>query len=87
MGIITKFKSFFKDKNNNQYYWFDDEIEYLTNNGFKFQGNEKIGIFIKGDTEIYKKAYFQYNEQYYYLMTNGDIEKRFETFSELKKNL
>jgi hypothetical protein len=87
MGIITKFKSFFKDNNNNQYYWFDDEIEYLTNNGFKLKGSENIGIFIKGDTKIEKKSYFQYGEQYYYLLTNSDIEKRFESFSELKKNL
>lgn len=88
MSIITKFKSFFDDKNVNKYYWFNDEYQYLINMDFIFSGDvdKKVGDFTKGNVKIEKKAYFQYGEQYYYLLTIGDKQKRFETFSELKKS-
>ena len=88
MGIIKKFKSFFDDKNVDKYYWLDDEYQYLINMDFIFSGDEdkKVGNFTKDDVKIEKKAYFQYGEQYYYLLTIGDKQKRFETFSELKKS-
>ena len=88
MSIITKFKSFFDDKNVNKYYWFDNEYQYLINMDFIFSGDEdkKVGNFTKGNVKIEKKAYFQYGEHYYYLLTIGDKQKRFETFSELKKS-
>lgn len=46
----------------------------------------KVGNFIKDDIKIEKNTYFQYNEQYYYLLTIGDKEQRFEIFSDLHKN-
>ena len=88
MGIIKKFKSFFDDKNVDKYYWFNDEYQYTINMDFIFSGDEhkKVGNFTKGNAKIEKKAHFQYGEQYYYLLTIGDKQKRFETFSELKKS-
>ena len=89
MGIIKKFKSYFDDKNLNLYYWFDDEYNYLSSLNFKFNGDveKKVGYFIKNDVKIEKKAYFQYGEQYYYILTGGGKQKRFNIFSELCKNL
>lgn len=88
MSLITKFKSFFDDKNPNKYYWSNDEYQYLVNMDFKFSGDEdkKVGDFTKGNVKIEKKGYFQSGEQYYYLLTMGDKQKRFKTFSELKKS-
>jgi hypothetical protein len=88
MSIIKKFESFFDDKNVNKYHWFDNEYQYLINMDFIFSGDEgkKVGDFTKGNVKIEKKAHFQYGEQYYYLLTVGDKQKRFETFSELKKS-
>lgn len=85
--MMLEFKSFFDDKNVNKYYWFNDEYQYLINMDFIFLGNKnKIGNFTKGNIKIEKKAYFEYGEHYYYLLTIGNKQKRFETFSELKKS-
>ena len=91
MGIIKKFKSFFDDKNDNKYYWFDSEYNYLIDNGFTFVGDEKskVGTFTENNIKIEKKSYFRpvSGEDYYYLLTIGDQEKRFDTFDSLKEEI
>lgn len=72
------------------HYWFGTEMGYLSGKGFNFKGNilSKIGYYTKGNIKIYKIAYFEFGEQYFYLLRiNNVISKRYDFFTDLKDEL